>query len=72
MVLDLNEQIVFAENFLKTSRLDFGVFVIVLQERLQDMPTQTSGRRNETFVVLLKQLPVHSRLVVVTLKESQT
>ena len=54
MILDLYEQIVFAENFLKTGRLDFGVLVIVLQERLQDMPTETSSRRNETFVIFLK------------------
>ena len=71
MILNFNKQIVFAENFLKTSSLDFGVFVIVFQEGLQDMTSETTGRGNQTLVVFLQQFPIHSWLVVIALKKSQ-
>ena len=71
MVLQLNKEIVFAKNFLQSSRILLCPSDIALQQSLQNMPAQTATRCDETLAVSCKKLPVHPRLVVVTLQKGE-
>ena len=72
MVLDLDEQMVLAEDLLQTAGFVERTFLVAVQQRLQHVSAQAAGGGDETVVVLLEQLPVDLRLVVVALEEGQT
>ena len=69
VILNLDEEIVFAKNVLQSTGISFCPRYVAFQHLLQHMTTQTSTRCNDAFAVSLEKLPVHSRLVVVALKE---
>ncbi|CAB4582032.1 unannotated protein [freshwater metagenome] len=71
VVLQFDEQVVLAEDLLKTSRLGEGVVVVVAQEGLQNVTTETTGGGDEALVMTFEKLPVHAGLVVVPLEERQ-
>ena len=71
VILQLDEEVVLAEDLLQPSRLLERTLVVALEQRLQHVSTETSGGGDQTLVVLLEQLPVHPRLVVVALEERQ-
>jgi hypothetical protein len=72
MVLDLDEQMVLAEDLLQAAGFVECTFLVAVQQRLQHVSAQAASGGDETVVVLLEQFPVDLRLVVVALEEGQT
>ncbi|TPW09855.1 MAG: Na+/proline symporter [Acidimicrobiaceae bacterium] len=71
VVLQLDEQVVLAEDVLQPTRLGEGAPVVTVQKRLQHVTTEASGGGDDSLVVPLEQFPVDLRLVVVALEEGQ-
>ncbi len=71
VVLQLDEQVVPAEDLLQPAGLLQRALLVTLQQRLQHVAAEAAGGGDEPVVVLLEQLPVHPRLVVVTLEERE-
>ena len=69
VVLQLDEQVVAAEDVLQPAGLLHRRLLVALQQRLQDVPAEAAGRGDEAVAVLGEQLPVEARLVVVALEE---
>ena len=68
VVLDLDEQVVASENVLQPGGALLGLHLVPGQQRLQHDTAQAPGGGDEAMVIPLEQLPVHPRLVVVTLE----
>ncbi len=71
MVLQLDEEVVLAEDLLQAPGLVECTFLVAHQQRLQHMTAEASGGGDQPVVVLLEQVPVDARLVVVALEEGQ-
>ena len=71
VVLQLDEQVVLAEDLLQPAGLLQRALLVALDQRLQNLATETAGRGHQAAVVLLEQLPIHARLVVVALEERE-
>ena len=71
VVLQLDEQVVLAEDLLQPAGLGERALLVALQQRLQDVAAEAAGGGDEPVVVLLEQLPVDLRLVVVALEEGE-
>ncbi len=69
MILKFNKEVVSAEDILKASGTVERTLVVAFQEGLLDHTAQTPRCSYKAAAVLLKQLPVHARLVVVPLQE---
>ncbi len=68
VVLELDEEVVLAEDVLEPGGQVLGSDLIVGQQGLEDHPAQTAGGGDEPVVVTLEQLPVEPGLVVVPLQ----
>ena len=68
VVLQLDEEVVPAEDVLQPSGPPLGLRHVAGQQRLEDHPSQASGRRDQAVVVALEELPVDPGLVVVALE----
>ncbi len=68
VVLQLDEEVVAAEDVLEPSGPPLGLRHVAGQQRLEDHPSQASGGGDEAGVVALEQLPVDAGLVVVALE----
>ena len=64
VVLDLDEEVLLAEDVLQAPGKARGQVEVLGQERLGDDAAETSGRGDEAVVVVLEQLPVDAGLVV--------
>ena len=71
VVLQLDEQVVLAEDLLQPPGLVERALLVALQQRLQHVPAEAAGGGDQPVVVAPEQLPVHPRLVVVALHERQ-
>ena len=71
VVLELDEEVLPAEDALQSSGQFEGLGVVVAQERLEDDAAETARGRDEPRVVALEQVPVEAGLVVVPLEERQ-
>jgi hypothetical protein len=71
VVLELDEQVVLAEDLLQPAGLREGRLLVALEQRLEDVTAEAARRGDEAVVVLLEQLPVDLRLVVVALEEGE-
>ena len=71
VVLQLDEQVVLAEDLLQPAGLAERALLVALQQRLQHVATEAAGGRDQALVIAREQLPVHPRLVVVALHERQ-
>ncbi len=71
VVLHLDEEVVLAEDLLEPTGLLERALLVAVQEALQNMPAEATGRGDQPVVVPLEQLPVHAGLVVVALEEGQ-
>ena len=69
VVLQLDEQVVAAEDLLQAGGLLEGAALVALQQRLQDMAAEASRGGDQPVVVLGQQVPVEAWLVVVALQE---
>ena len=69
VILNFNKEIVFPKDVLQSTGIGFRARHIAFQHLLQHVTTQASTRCDDAFAVSLEKFPVHSRLVVVTLKE---
>jgi hypothetical protein len=69
VVLDLDEEVVLAEDVLEAGRLGDGVLHVSPHQRLQDVAAQAAGGGDEPGGVLGQGLPVDPGLVVVALHE---
>ena len=69
MILQFNKKVVFAKNILQSSSAIMGASDVALHQALQYVSAQTTTRRDQTFMMLVQQLPVNARLVVVTLQK---
>ena len=68
VVLQLDEEVVLAEDVLQPAREDGGAVEVLGEQRLGNDPAEAARRRDETLVVSLQQLPVDAGLVVVPLE----
>ena len=68
VVLELDEEVVLAEDVLEPGRQVLRFDLVVGQEGLQDDAAEAAGGGDESFVVALEQLPVQTGLVVVPLQ----
>ena len=69
VVLQLDEEVVAAEDLLQPAGLLQCALLVTLQQGLEHVPTEAAGRGDEPLVVLGQQVPVQAGLVVVTLEE---
>ena len=69
VVLQLDEQVVAAEDVLQPGGLLGGAGDVAAQQRLEDVTAETPGRGDDALGVVGEQLPVEARLVVVALEE---
>ena len=72
VVLELDEHVVAPKDFLQPRSGALGFVVVIAQQRLQHMAAKASSGGDDSFMVTIQQLPVHTRLVVVALQESLT
>jgi hypothetical protein len=70
-VLELDVDVVAAEDLLEPLELRLGVGRPALLERLADPAGEAAGERDEPLPVTLEQLPVDARLVVVALEVAE-
>ena len=68
MVLELDEQVVLAEDVLELGGPLKCELLVTDKQRLQHDATEAAGGGDEAFVVARKQFPVDARLVVVALE----
>ena len=68
MVLELDEQVVLAEDVLELGGPLKCELLVTDKQRLQHDATEAAGGGDEAFVVARQQLPVDARLVVVALE----
>ena len=71
VVLQLDEQVVPAEDVLQPGGLLERALVVAVEHRLEHLATEASGGGDQPVGVLLDQLPVDPGLVVVALEERQ-
>ncbi len=69
VVLQLDEQVVAPEDVLESGGLLGGSGDVATQQRLEDVPAEAPGGGDDALGVIGEQLPIQSRLVVVTLEE---
>ena len=67
VVLQLDEEVVPAEDVLQTGRPALGLRLVSRQQRLEHHPSETSGGGDDALVVPFEKLPVDPGLVVVAL-----
>ena len=70
-VLELDVDVVAAEDLLEPVELGLGVGGAALLERLADAAGEAAGERDQPRAVALEQLPVDARLVVVALEVAE-
>ena len=70
-VLELDVDVVAAEDLLEPVELRLGVGAAVLLERLADASGEAARERDQPRAVALEQLPVDARLVVVALEVAE-
>ena len=68
VVLQLDEEVVAAEDVLEPAGPPLRLRLVARQQRLEDHPAQTSGGGDEPGVMALEELPVEPGLVVVALE----
>ncbi len=68
VVLELDEEAVAPEDVLEPARDRERTRVVVLEQRLEHLAPEAAGGRDDPFVVVLEQLPVHLGLLVVALE----
>ena len=68
VVLQLDEEVVAAEDVLEARRRFERGLLVARQDQLRDEPAEAAGRRGDALVVTLEQLPVAARLVVVAVE----
>ena len=67
VVLDLDEQVVPAEDVLHPGRLLKGVLLVAVHQRLKHVAAEAPGGCDDTFTVIGKHFPVNAGFVVVPL-----
>ena len=68
VVLDLHEEVAFAEDVLETAGQHLGLGLIVGQEGLEHDASQAAGGGDEALGMALEELPVEPGLVVIALE----
>ena len=68
VILDLNKHIVTAEDVLQLACFTAGACFVAVEQRLQYVSAQTAGGSDNTFAVLVQEIPVDPRFVVVPLE----
>jgi hypothetical protein len=71
VVLQLDEEVVPAEDVLQAARLLEGAALVAGGQRLQDVAAEAARGGDQTLVVALQEVPVHPGLVVVALEEGE-
>src|SRR5690242_7920497 len=66
LVLNLKEEIVFAEDVTVRSSSFAGCFVFVFHQEFSDFSFETSGKSDQTFAVLGKKFFADARFVIKT------
>ena len=69
LILELHEQVVATEDLLQATCLCESLVVVVAQQRLKHVPSQTTCGGDEPLTVIREDLPVHAGLVVIALHE---
>ena len=68
VVLELDEEVVATEDVLEPPRDGARAGLVVLEQRLEHLAAEAARGRDDPFVVVLEQLPVHLGLLVVALE----
>ena len=69
MILQFDKKVIFAKNILQSSSTIMGASDVALHQALQYVSAQATARCDQTFMMLVEQLPINAWLVVVALQK---